>query len=63
MIITCWFSIIGNSGTFSNLLLRELSFLILPTGVKEFLEGCQIYWPCFIELPIFLPIHDGVAKF
>ena len=31
--------------------LRELSFLILGTGVEEFLEGCQTYWPCFIGLP------------
>ena len=30
---------------------RELSFLVLGTGVEEVLEGCQIYLPCFIGLP------------
>ena len=27
---------------------RELSFLKLGTGVEEFLEGYQIFWPRFI---------------
>ena len=43
--------------------IRELSFLMLCTGVEEFLEGCQIYLPCFIGLPTFLLIHDEAAKF
>ena len=44
-------------------ILRELSFLMLGTGVEEFLEGCHIYLPCLIGLPNVLPIHDGVAIF
>ena len=28
--------------------IRELSFLKLGTGVEEFLEGYQIFWPRFI---------------
>ena len=30
---------------------RELSFLVLGTGVEEFLEGYQIFLPCDIGLP------------
>ena len=30
--------------------IRELSFLMLGTGVEEFLEGYQIFLPCDIGL-------------
>ena len=33
--------------------LRRLSFLKLGTGVEEFLEGYQIFWPRFIGYQIF----------
>ena len=42
--------------------IRELSFLMLGTGVEEFLEGYQICLVLFC-CQIVSPIHDGVAKF
>ena len=42
--------------------LTELSFLMLGTGVEEFLEGYQFFLPCDIGLPNNFPFHDGVSK-
>ena len=40
------------------ILLRELSFLMLGTGVEEFLEGCQIFLPNEIGLSTVFPIQN-----
>ena len=39
---------------------RKLSFLKLGTGVKEFLEGHQIFWSCFIGVP---NISEKIVKY
>ena len=40
--------------------LRELSFLKLGTGVEEFLEGYQIFWPRFIGVS---NISEKIVKY
>ena len=42
---------------------RELSFLILGTGVEEFLEGCQFFCHVLLGYQIILPGHDGPIQF
>ena len=39
---------------------RELSFLKLGTGVEEFLEGYQIFWPRFIGVS---NISEKIVKY
>ena len=42
--------------------LRELSFLMLGTGVEEFLEGYQIFCLVILGCQVLLTFHDGVSK-
>jgi len=43
--------------------LRQLSLLMLGTGVKEFFEGYQILLLCYIGLPNFCQFMTGYQKF
>ena len=53
--------LVGNYVTF-RISFRVPSFLMLGTGVEEFLEGCQVFLPCDIALSKLLLIHDGGVK-
>ena len=43
--------------------IRELPFLMLGTGMEEFLEGCQIFLPCLIGIPNILLMYNEALKF
>ena len=41
---------------------RELSFVMLGTGVEEFWRGIKFFCLVILGCQIILPFHDGVSK-